>query len=188
MSNIVALPTTALATQPQARNDAHLCEMWLLKGNKRDRTRETYTSAINRLWDWMGRSGIDELRVVTAATLLDYVQSFPVNWSDATCNQQIAAIKSLWTFGHTLGYFPVNVAGILTLGQPQPVLPERILSRSEVMAAIDSEPFWPRQLLIQTLFGTGIRIAEALDLTWNDLGEINGKPRITVKDGKGGKA
>jgi integrase len=193
--SVPLLVMSALTTQPkleivpqQVRSDAHLCQMWLVKGNKRDRTCKAYAGAANRLWEWMTAAGVESLRELTAAELLEYIETFPTRWSDATRNQQIAALKSLWSFGHSLGYFPINITGILTLGKPQPVLPERILTRPEVMAAIDAEPFRTNRLLIQLLFGTGLRISEALALEWGDLGEINGQPRITVRDGKGGKA
>lgn len=176
-----------LVGMPQASSDEHLIEMWLSKA-KSDRTVEAYKKAITRLQRWLVHQfGVEPLQSVTAGYLMSYERSLPSHWSDATRNQHLAAIKSLWSFGIMLGYFPFNVGGILALGRPKPVLPERILSREEVLAAIEGEPRLEPALFMCLLFGTGVRCAEALALKWINLTEIGGSPRITVIKGKGNK-
>lgn len=185
MGDLIRSSPGRLIATPQANSDAHLISMWL-KG-KSDRTVERYTKALERFQLWMEQQGLQELRQITAAHMLDYADSLPQRWSDATRNQYVATIKSLWTFGLSLGYLPFNVAGILSLGKPVPVLPERILTKSDVLAALAAEPYEEPALLINTLFGTGIRSEEALALTWADLTEMDNSPRVTIRKGKGNK-
>lgn len=188
MTSPITVTAQALSTASQVSGDEKLIEMWLQKG-KRDLTVEAYASAVNRFEHWLHRQGINGgFRQVTAEHLMRYESDLPKHWSDAMRNKNLAALKSLWTFGVKLRYFPFNVAGILTLSKPVPVLPERILSRNEVIKAIESEPRLEPALLLCLLFGTGARCAEALALSWNDLTEMGGHPKITIRDGKGGKA
>lgn len=186
--NTITVTAQSLATASQVSSDEKLIEMWLQK-NKRDLTVEAYLSAIHRFQHWLDQQGIrGGLSRITAEHLMMYESDLPKHWSDAMKNKNLAALKSLWSFGVKLRYFPFNVAGILTLSKPTPVLPERILSRDEVILAIESEPRLEPALLLCLLFGTGVRCAEALTLNWNDLTEMGGHPKVTIRDGKGGKA
>ena len=189
MNNVVTNTTggsSALVHQ-QVSNDETLLHIWLKK-DKSDRTQKHYKREIKRFLGWMQNNGLHGFHEVRALHLLAYADWLPDHWADQTFNQAIATVKSLFSFAcDEMNYIPLNPGVVLTLRTPEPVLPERILTRDEVQAAIKKAWNDDARLFIQILFGTGIRASEALNLRWSDLSEMNGSPRITVRNGKGGK-
>ncbi|MBD2261352.1 site-specific integrase [Pseudanabaena sp. FACHB-2040] len=185
MNNLAIAPQTPGHLVPQqASSDDHLIELWLA-GFDSPSTRKAYTSAINRLRKWLGAVG---LRQVTASDLVDYRDSFKASWSDATRNQHLAAIKSLWSFGCDLCYLPFNVPhAVYKLKKPRPVTAERILTEKEMLKAIQLEPDPGAQIFLRILYGTGIRASEAISLRWCDFQRRGNRVFLQVQNGKGGQ-
>lgn len=179
MSKLATISTDsgALVLQ-QATSDDHLIEIWL-KTKESEKTREAYTAAVKRLRRWLGRQGCRELGLVTMDLLQRYQEEMPSRWSGSTRNLHKAAIKSLWTLGAEIGYFPFDVpAACYHLGDPSPVSPERILSHYEMMQAIELEPNDRHRLILRFTYSTGARINEVLNIRWRDLNRVNGEPIV----------
>ncbi|WP_431312787.1 integron integrase [Roseateles agri] len=98
----------------------------------------------------------------------------------STHRQALSAL--LFLYGKVLG---VGLPWMAEIGRPQvkrrlPV----VLSQSEVMAILDHME-GTRRLLAQLLYGTGLRISEALQLRVKDLDFAHGA--VIVREGKGAK-
>lgn len=171
-----------LAGMPQASSDDHLIEMWLGKSES-PRTQKVYRRVIKRFRDWLGNKPLQQ---VTALELIAYQETFKPDWSDATRNQQKAAIKSLWTYGCEIQYFPFNIPhAVYKLKKPRPVTAERILTDPQMQEAIDREPNLKAQLFLRFLYSTALRATEAIDVTWQDFKIRGDRVYLHVQHGKG---
>ena len=100
---------------------------------------------------------------------------------DTTQARKLAAIKSLLTFAHRMGYIPVNVGSMVQLPRVRTRLAERILSREQVEAIIGQETDPYNHALLRLLYSTGVRVSEACELTWRDVQpRENGKAQISL--------
>jgi len=98
----------------------------------------------------------------------------------ATQNQALAAL--LFLYKQVLGIELPWMEGVVRAKRPQKV--PTVLSRDEitrVLARMDGRPW----LLASLLYGTGMRLMEALRLRIKDVDF--GRHEITIRDGKGGK-
>jgi integrase/recombinase XerD len=99
----------------------------------------------------------------------------------------MAAVKSLFAFGHRIGYLPFDVSRPVRLPAVRDTLNERILSEVEVqrMLALERQP--RNHAILYCLYGAGIRASELVGLRWRDLTDRqDGCGQITVF-GKGEK-
>ncbi|MEO1208574.1 MAG: tyrosine-type recombinase/integrase [Cyanobacteria bacterium J06638_20] len=184
MANLVHHPQSlsALAGMPEASSDDHLIEMWLEKSES-PRTQRVYRRVIKRFRGWLKDK---PLQRVTALELLAYQEAFDPKWSDATRNQQKAAIKSLWTYGCEIQYFPFNIPhAVYKLKKPRPVTAERILTDDQMQEAIDAEPNPKARLFLRFLYSTALRATEAIDVTWDDFKIRGDRVFLHVQHGKG---
>ena len=85
-----------------------------------------------------------------------------------------------------MGYIHFNVGQVLILPTPKDTLAERILSYDEVRRIINAENHPRNELILKTLFITGIRVSELCSLTWKDLQERSDGGQMVVY-GKGQK-
>lgn len=99
----------------------------------------------------------------------------------------LASIKSLFSFGHRLGYLIFDVGRPLKIPHSRETIAERILSQEEVQQIISSVEYKRNRLIIKTLYYTGIRISELVSLKWRDLQFRDEGGQMTIL-GKGGKA
>ncbi len=98
----------------------------------------------------------------------------------------LAAIKSLFKFGHQLGVLPFNVSKLTQFPKVKDCLSEKILSRSQVKEMIKLETNLRNRAILLVLYGCGLRVSELCDLTWKDL-QDRGETGQIVVFGKGGK-
>jgi integrase/recombinase XerD len=106
----------------QARSDAHLLELWLF--GKSPHTRRAYQRVAG---DFLATLGTAGLRGATLGDLQAWASSLPGKASSRAVT--LAAVKSLLTFGHRIGYLPVNVGAALPLPKAKDDLAARILDR-----------------------------------------------------------
>lgn len=106
--------------------------------------------------------------------------------SPATQRRKLAAVKSLLTFAHRIGYLPFDVGRPLRLPKVKDTLSERILDEAEVQRMIALEPSPRNHILLRVLYSCGLRISEAAGLKWRDAKGTRKGGQLTVF-GKGGK-
>ncbi|MEY2832310.1 MAG: hypothetical protein RLZZ574_1568, partial [Cyanobacteriota bacterium] len=96
-----------------------------------------------------------------------------------TVANKVLVIKSLFSFGVKTGYLTFNVGSFLKTPKAKETIAERILDVSDVKGLIKYGVKNERdRLLLSLMYGCGLRVSEAIGLTWNDL----------KKHGDGGKA
>jgi integrase len=114
----------------------------------------------------------------------DYLHSKEM--APASCRRRLAAIKSLFSFAHRIGYLVFDVGKPLRIPACKDKLAERILTEAEVHAVINSVRNKRNRLIIQTLYFTAVRVSELASLKWKDLQARNEGGQLTIL-GKGGK-
>ena len=165
----------------QASSDEQLMDLWL-HGRSRH-TQRSYRHDAERFLNVMGKS----LHQVTLGDLQGYASDLLASGlKDSSVYRALSSLKSLFAFGHRLGYLPFDVARPLRLPQLRERLAERILDESEVLRMIEGEKM-PRNRAILLVFYTGgFRVAELCGMKWSDLQPRDSSGQITVF-GKGSK-
>ena len=176
---VPAEDTQAISVR-QARNDAHLVELWL--HGKPASTQKAYRADTTR---FMRFTGDTPLHLVT----LDHLQGFQdslTHLAPATQGRIVSAVKSLLTFGQELGYLRFNVGRAVRLPKLKNTLAERILPETEVHRIIGLEPMPRNHAMLLIMYASGGRVSEIARLTWNDF-QPNGDAGQVTLFGKGDK-
>ncbi|MBW4607817.1 MAG: tyrosine-type recombinase/integrase [Hassallia sp. WJT32-NPBG1] len=166
-------------------NDAHLIEMWLKERERRSKeSLRAYDRDIRRFLTFVEGKAI---ATVNYNDLQAYQSALEKNgYSRATVNRHMAAIKSILSYGHKLGYLPFNVGAVVKLSDPKNTMAERILDVMQVMTIITLEPNPRNKLILHFLYSSGGRISEVCNLTWRDLKAVGDRAQVTFF-GKGEK-
>jgi integrase/recombinase XerD len=172
--------TVATIAQPQvsgdasgAPNDGRLIELWL--HGKSDATVDAYRSDLTKFVDF---TEAKPLRTVTLSDVQDFADFISELLAPASQARILAALKSLFAFGHQVGYLPFDVGRPVKLPSRRDERAQRILSADDVHAMIAHAKRGRDCALVRTLYIGGLRVAEAVALTGRDL--------ITRDDGGGG--
>ncbi|MDP2737119.1 MAG: tyrosine-type recombinase/integrase [bacterium] len=124
-----------------------------------------------------------DVREIEKQDIRDYIDClFNLGKSSSTVNLAINAFKFYYE-GVLRRKFFVPGAGI-NRPKSEKKLPV-VLSKAEVIKMIDSLDNIKHKLIIQILFGSGLRVSEVVDLKINDIDFI--RKIITVRHGKGAK-
>lgn len=179
MSSESAPLTTTMAPSTQADSDEPLIMLWL--HNRSLRTQQVYLPEIQRFCQFVG-VGLHQVTLAMCQAFADSLHDL----QPATQRRILATVKSLFAFGHRLGYLPFDVIRPLRLPPVRETLNERILDEPDVVRIIASERN-PRNIVLLTLlYASGIRVSELCGLRWRDVRERESGGQITVY-GKGGK-
>ena len=185
-------PDTLPAPLPDrsgARDDAHLIALWLA-GCASAHTRSAYARDVASC---LAGSGQPPLQGLTLADLQEWRDHLLHQGQAASSiNRHLAAVRSLLTFGQRTGYLQFNVGAAIRPLPQADRLAERILSERDTLnllhAAGAPTPQGQRnQALLQFLYYTGARVAEACGLQWRDLQDLEGERPVAAIHGKGGR-
>lgn len=179
----VLVPVTppALVAPQQAESDQQLIDLWL-HGRSRH-TQRAYRADAGRFLAAVEKP----LHHVTLGDLQQFaVQLVESGLEPTSVYRTMSAVKSLFAFGHRLGYLPFDVARPLRLPALREKLAERILEETDVLRMIALENMPRNKAILLTLYAGGFRVAELCGLKWSDLQGRDGAGQITVF-GKGGK-
>jgi integrase/recombinase XerD len=172
---LVVRTETEVVASRQADNDAQLIELWL-HGRSRH-TITAYKPDVNRFLVQLGKP----LHHVTLGDLQGYADTLGARGLAApSCHRKLSAIKSLFAFGHRLGYLPFDVARPLRLPGSRDGLADRILDEGEVqrMLALERQP--RNHVLLTLLYAAGLRVSELCSLRWDHLQARGEAGQITV--------
>ncbi len=177
-----------LPTRPKLadiNNDAHLVEMWLKERERKSKeSLRAYKRDIERFLVFTEGKAI---AAVNYNDLQAYQTALEENgYSRATVNRHMAAVKSILSYGHKLGYIPFNVGSVVKLADPKNTMAERILDVMQIMTIITLEPNPRNKLILHFLYASGGRVSEVCNLTWRNLKTVNERGQVTFF-GKGGK-
>ncbi len=180
-AGLVPVAVTTLVVPQQADSDQHLIELWL-HGRSRHTIRayranaEKFVATVQK-----------PLQRITLGDIQEYANQLAASGlrtSSVCC--VMSAMKSLFAFGHRVGYFTFDVARLLRLPALRNALAERILEEADVLRMIALEAMPRNKAILLTLYAGGFRVAELCSLKWGDLQSRDVAGQITVF-GKGGK-
>ena len=170
----------------QADDDLHLIGLWL--HGKSEHAQEAYMRDVEQF--------VDYVDLPLAAVRLEHFWA----WADhlirlelksATQARKLAAVKSLFSFAHRVGYLQFNVGAAVTLPTIADKLAERILPEDAVQQILSVAGSLRNRVMLRVFYATGARVSELANVFWGALAErapINGRPtgQITLL-GKGNK-
>jgi integrase/recombinase XerD len=158
----------------------HIVSLWL--HGRPDSTCDVYRPIIEDFRIFVNSKPIG---AVTLKDLQDFQDCFEEQ-KPATIKRKLATVKSLLAFSQKTGMIPFNVGAALRSPKILDTLAERILTKEEIQRMIELEPVERDQLLLQVVYVSGIRAAEASGLRWRDVQPRGTAGQITVT-GKGEK-
>jgi integrase/recombinase XerD len=163
----------------QASSDDQLMALWL--HGRSACTQRAYLSDVRGFLAFVGI----ELRLVT----LGHVQAFADSLkgrADKSQARTIAAVRSLLTFAHKVGYVSFNVGAAMRQPKVKNTLAQRIMAEADTlrMLALENNP--RNRALLFFLYDAGARVSEAVGLTWADV-RPDGNSAVVTLLGKGGK-
>ncbi len=167
-----------------AETDSRLIELWL--HSKSPTTQRAYENDLSKLFDFTGGK---PLASVTLADLQEFSDLLGEALSPASRARTIAALKSLFSFAHEVGYLHFEVTKPLKVPPRKDTLAEKLLSVSEVhdLIAAAKRHSIRDGTMLKLMYASGLRSSEATSLKWRDLRvRDDGQGQITVF-GKGGK-
>jgi len=165
----------------QSESDEQLIKLWLHGRSKH--TIKGYTNDINIFSKTVKKS----LRTITLQDLQDYSDYlFNKDYAQTTIKRMLCAVKSLFSFGHRIGYLQFNVGNPLRIPTPKETISERILSQDEVFYMFDCANNPRDKMLVKLLYYTGLRVSEVSGLKFSNLQTREKAGQITVQT-KGSK-
>lgn len=182
MSNEIIQVRTGVPeeTRPQARTDEMLIDLWV--HGRSPSTVRAYRSDVKRLLAFVPKP----LSQIGLADIQSFADSLDGKLAPASKHRCLSAVKSLFAFGHRVGYLRFDVAAPLRLPVLRDRLAERILSEEEVRRMLAAERHPRNHALLCLLYSTGIRVSECCNLKWRDVVAREQGGQVTVL-GKGGK-
>lgn len=178
---LVPVTTTALFVHRQAESDHHLIDLWL-HGRSRH-TQRAYRRDAERFLAAVEKP----LHRITLGDIQQFAgQLVESDLEPTSVYRTMSAVKSLFAFGHRLGYLQFDVARPLRLPALREKLAERILEETDVLRMIALENMPRNKVILLTLYSGGFRVAELCSLRWSDLQSRDKAGQITVF-GKGSK-
>jgi integrase/recombinase XerD len=147
----------------QAGNDDDKLILTWLATKASDNTRRAYTRIAQDFVAYVDKP----LQTVTLAD----IQAFLATVEGKASSQALAvnAIKSLFTFGTELGYFPVNVARVVKAPKQRSELAQRILTPDQAKAMVNGETNKRNHAILRLLYSSGLRVSEIVALKWADI-------------------
>jgi integrase/recombinase XerD len=180
MTDNLPAPFDDRPLQPrQAETDAQMIALWL-----HGRSHHTQTAYLADASEFSGFTGKPLHQVV-----LGDIQAFGDSldgMATASQHRKLAAVKSLLSFAHRIGYLPFDVGKPIRLPAVRETLAERILSEAEVqrMLALEAQP--RNKAILYLLYSAGLRVSELCSAKWRDLAPREDAGQISVF-GKGDK-
>lgn len=175
-------PVPAPLIPRQADTDAQVIQLWLQYHDSRN-TRRSYQHAAAVFLAFVGKPLVQ----ITVGDLQAWAEQLrEEELAPATRAHRLAAVKSLLSLAHRLGYLPFNPDGMVKLPRAKRTLAERILSEGDVhrLLALESNP--RNRALLTLLYVAGLRVSELCALRWRDVQpRAEGGAQLTVQ-GKGG--
>jgi integron integrase len=180
-------PITVAPPPPQAKHDTPAISDWrarliaeIRRRHYSIRTEEAYVNWARRYLSFNHGAQPGQLGSEHVAAYLNHL-ALSREVSASTQNQALNALVFL--YGQVLGAEIGALSGLVVARKPRR-LPS-VLTREEIKRLIDQVHEEPFRLMIQLMYGTGMRLMECVRLRIKDV-DFN-YSQIIVRDGKGGK-
>jgi integrase/recombinase XerD len=129
------------------------------------------------------------LRDATVEDVRDAMAKVTAGLKASSARQYVLRMKSLLGYAHALGYTPFNAGARIKVksegANRGAALAKRIVSETEVALLIRAARTKRDAILIEVLYAAGLRVSEAVGLTWGDVIPRGERVQLHVL-GKGG--
>ena len=168
----------------QADDDQHLVDLWL--HGKSPHSQEAYQRDINQFVDFVDLP-LTNVKLQHLWEWADHLQTADIR--PATQARKLAAVKSLFSFAHRIGYMKFNVGAAVRLPTIPEKLSERILTVEEIDLILAQSNTLRNRVLLKLFYSSGARVSELSGLYWGAVASRNHnrQGQITLI-GKGNKS
>ncbi len=163
----------------QASSDFEVVKLWL--HGRPLNTQKAYSREVERFQDFVKKP----LKFVLLSDVQSFTDSIGTMKSSSVA-RALAAIKSLMSFAHQIGYVQFNVGLPIRLPIVRNRRAERILSEEEVMKLLALTKNPRDHALLRLAYASALRLSELASLSWRDLTTRSDSGQVSVL-AKGGK-
>src|SRR5262245_14944063 len=179
------LAPVIIARATRADNDEQLLSSWLSSLTSTHTRRNFDTTARGFL------AGLPMgLRGATVEDVRDALAAITGNKSEASARQYVLRVKSLLSYAQRVGYTPFNAGVVIKVRSDASHrganLAKRIISEVEVGLLVRAARSKRDRVLLEVLYAGGLRVSEAVALTWSDVIQREKGAQLSIT-GKGGK-
>ncbi len=152
---------------PSADGDAdRLVELWLR--GKSPNTVEAYRRDVREFLDHCVQP-LHEIKLQHVWEWMDDLESR--SFRPATRARKLASVKSLFSFGHRVGFLAFNVGAAVRLPHLPDLLAERILDEDQVARLLEATESPRDSMVLRLFYSSGARVSEIAALRWNGVQE-----------------
>jgi len=174
-----ATVSVAPNTPTHAATDEEVIRLWLY--GRPGTTTRAYALEIGRFQGFVHKP----LQMVTLADVQEFADSLS-HLKSSSLARALAAIKSLMSFAHEIGYLQFNVGLPVRLPTVRNRRAERILTEEQVMRMLALTKNPRDHALLRLAYASALRISEMASLSWSDLAQRGDAGQVSVV-AKGGK-
>src|SRR5215475_6542122 len=179
------LGTVIVARATRADTDEELLSSWLSSLTSTHTRRNFETTARGFL------AGLPMgLRAATVEDVRDALAAITGNKSEASARQYVLRVKSLLSYAQRVGYTHFNAGAVIKVRSDAAHrganLAKRIITEVQVSLLIRAAPSKRDRVLLEVIYARGLRISEAVNLTWSDVIQRDDRVQLSIT-GKGGK-
>lgn len=166
----------------RALKDSEIILSWLT--NKQSvHTQKQYSYTIQHFLEFTGK----DLAKISVEDIQDYIKSLKLREQKiSTIKVKLMVIKSLFSYCLKTGYLPLNPSVLVDNPKVNDTISQKLLSGDDVKRLMNHTNSIRDRLLIRVMFGVGLRVSEAINLTWANFSIDDGRVNLTVV-GKGNK-
>ncbi|AUC62490.1 integrase/recombinase XerD (plasmid) [Cyanobacterium sp. HL-69] len=166
----------------RAQKDSEIILSWLT--NKQSiHTQRQYSYIIQHFLEFTDK----DLAQISVEDIQDYLKSLKLRGQKiSTIKAKLMVIKSLFSYCLKTGYLPLNPSVLVDNPKVNDTISQKLLSGDDVKLLMDNTNSIRDRLLIRVMFGVGLRVSEAINLTWANFSIDDGRVNLTVV-GKGNK-
>lgn len=166
----------------RALKDSEIILSWLT--NKQSvHTQKQYSYIIQHFLEFTGK----DLAEISVEDIQDYIKSLKLREQKiSTIKVKLMVIKSLFSYCLKTGYLSLNPSVLVDNPKVNDNISQKLLSVEDVKGLMSHTEKVRDRLLIKIMFGLGLRVSEAINLTWANFSIDDGKVNLTIV-GKGNK-
>ncbi|MBF2029700.1 MAG: tyrosine-type recombinase/integrase [Oscillatoriales cyanobacterium C42_A2020_001] len=155
------------ATIARVNSLEQFIDLWL-KG-KSPNSQRAYRKDIQYFLVFLGDKPLEQMML---NDVHDYLAAMEAQgWAESTINRRLAVVKSLLTFGNSIGLLRVNVGKAVRLKEMPRNFSQRTLTESQVLMMIAMTPDQRDRTLLRFMYAVGCRVSELCSLRWQNITE-----------------
>ncbi|WP_446684858.1 tyrosine-type recombinase/integrase (plasmid) [Cyanobacterium sp. IPPAS B-1200] len=166
----------------RAQKDEEIILSWLT--NKQSiHTQKQYGYTIQHFLAFTDK----DLAEISVEDIQDYMKSLKLREQKiSTIKVKLMIIKSLFSYCLKTGYLSLNPSVLVNNPKVNDNISQKLLSIDDVKRLMSHTDNLRDKLLIRVMFGLGLRVSEAINLTWANFSIDDEKVNLTIV-GKGNK-